>query len=447
MSNGPDIIRQRPVSFQGLSERELSELYGLATIRRLRKGEVLIREGAADRVFYVILEGAINIWRDQAGAPQDIALLKEGDWVGEIAFLQGLPRTATAQAAVPSRVMVIDQATLEALAPTTQLFFYRRMSDLAARRIEELSEREEKLTGQASSLVQYIETNRHREVSELLQSDVVQGIISRYPKLPPASLALSKDLLTDKLSVNEAAERIRSINVLSDLVIRRVNSPLFGFKQDSPDIHQALVAIGAYSACLLVIAEGLRRITPDDDRFRAMHDRHMALAHVAVHLSQETRLGRPAACAVLSLLHDVGVGVIELLKDRNPQLSPLIGALDPSRVGSMLLKSWELPEWACASVALQHQPEFTPPPRLPDNVRENVMVLYLSQVFLAVLEGQPDAEIPKVFLADYADSLGWHDADPRVLLESRLLPALKKRLNTFPASFRSLVQQYKPVVP
>lgn len=56
------------------------------------KGEVLIKEGDTDQTVYVVLDGQIRIVKDMQGRAKEISTLREGDWIGEIAFTKQIPR-------------------------------------------------------------------------------------------------------------------------------------------------------------------------------------------------------------------------------------------------------------------------------------------------------------------------------------------------------------------
>ena len=66
-------------------------------------GQVLIREGAWAQEFFVVIEGALRIEQDG----RHISTLGPGNFVGEIALIDGGPRTATVIADVPSRLLVL----------------------------------------------------------------------------------------------------------------------------------------------------------------------------------------------------------------------------------------------------------------------------------------------------------------------------------------------------
>ena len=146
MANVPQNLERLPKKdlqsiFSELSERDLRSLYTFSEIRALATGEVLIREGDTGHTVYVILNGEFKIVKDTNGQPREIAILRSGDWVGEIAFKKKIPQTASAVATVPSSVMAINEATLNALTVETQLFFLKKLNDLANERNRQLISR------------------------------------------------------------------------------------------------------------------------------------------------------------------------------------------------------------------------------------------------------------------------------------------------------------------
>lgn len=70
-------------------------------------GEVLVREGDPGDAFYVVLEGRAHARRDG----ERVTELGPGDWFGELALLDGEPRSATVVADGPVTVAVLPTAT------------------------------------------------------------------------------------------------------------------------------------------------------------------------------------------------------------------------------------------------------------------------------------------------------------------------------------------------
>jgi CRP-like cAMP-binding protein len=97
--------------FGRCSKRELAMIAGIADEIDLRKGKVLTKEGEQGREFFVLLDGKVEITR--GGRRRDI--LEAGDFLGEIALVSRSPRTATATATTPIRVLVIRDQEFRSL--------------------------------------------------------------------------------------------------------------------------------------------------------------------------------------------------------------------------------------------------------------------------------------------------------------------------------------------
>jgi CRP/FNR family cyclic AMP-dependent transcriptional regulator len=97
-----ELLKRAPL-FSECSKSELAALATTADELDLREGAVLTREGASGREFFVLIEGTVRVTRDG----RKIAELGAGDWLGEIALLTASPRTATATATTPVRILVV----------------------------------------------------------------------------------------------------------------------------------------------------------------------------------------------------------------------------------------------------------------------------------------------------------------------------------------------------
>ena len=97
--------------FAGLDKREIGFLGRLMDEVDIADGKVLTREGARGGEFFIVLDGAIKIER----GGNEINRLGRGDFLGEIALIDQGPRTATATAAGPARVMVLTSAAFASM--------------------------------------------------------------------------------------------------------------------------------------------------------------------------------------------------------------------------------------------------------------------------------------------------------------------------------------------
>jgi CRP/FNR family cyclic AMP-dependent transcriptional regulator len=91
--------------FQGLSRNELVQLARVSEDLEVEPGKVLCKEGEIGREFFVIVDGKVQV--TQKGKP--VAARSSGDFVGEIALLTEIPRTATVTAETPVRLFVLTR--------------------------------------------------------------------------------------------------------------------------------------------------------------------------------------------------------------------------------------------------------------------------------------------------------------------------------------------------
>jgi CRP-like cAMP-binding protein len=82
---------------------------------------------------YVIQSGAVRISKNVGGQDKLLAVLGPGEFFGEMAILNGKPRTATATVLDPTRCLVIDPRTLEEMVA--------KNSEIALRLIKKLAHR------------------------------------------------------------------------------------------------------------------------------------------------------------------------------------------------------------------------------------------------------------------------------------------------------------------
>src|SRR3989449_7430894 len=98
-----------------------------------KKGEMIYVEGDLGSEMYVVQSGAVRIYRTLGGVKQELAIMEKGDFFGEIAVLEGLPRTASAEALDTSEIIEINSATFDTM--------IRGNIEIAVRMLRKLSNR------------------------------------------------------------------------------------------------------------------------------------------------------------------------------------------------------------------------------------------------------------------------------------------------------------------
>ncbi|MGB3478445.1 MAG: Crp/Fnr family transcriptional regulator [bacterium] len=92
--------------------------------KKLEPGEVLFDEGDRGEVMYLIREGKIKITKSKGEDEKVLAVLKDGDFFGEMAIIDGSPRSAGASAASPVSLLVIDKETFKSKVRENPLIEY-----------------------------------------------------------------------------------------------------------------------------------------------------------------------------------------------------------------------------------------------------------------------------------------------------------------------------------
>jgi uncharacterized protein YhbP (UPF0306 family) len=114
---GADFHKERSYSVFS----ELPALSGGATVAadlqrvEAQAGEVIAREGGPADKFFVVVEGEVEIARDQDGQPGAVDKHGAGALVGDVAIMRDTPRTATVTATKPSVLLALDRDGFRAL--------------------------------------------------------------------------------------------------------------------------------------------------------------------------------------------------------------------------------------------------------------------------------------------------------------------------------------------
>ncbi|HEY7736981.1 MAG TPA: Crp/Fnr family transcriptional regulator [Candidatus Limnocylindrales bacterium] len=123
------MIEARPLSealaaiplFAGADPESLESLARETRLRRFRRGEVIFHQGDPGDALFIVLSGLVKIALPaDSGDEAILATLRPGDFFGELALLDGAPRSASAAAleatetAVLSRHRFLDLIAAEA---------------------------------------------------------------------------------------------------------------------------------------------------------------------------------------------------------------------------------------------------------------------------------------------------------------------------------------------
>jgi CRP/FNR family cyclic AMP-dependent transcriptional regulator len=105
-----ELLRRVPL-FEHCSARDLETIGQLADEVDVPAGQVLIRQGATAKEFFIVIAGSLGVERDGSR----INSLGPGDFFGEIALVDDGPRTATVVADAASRLLVVGHREFHSL--------------------------------------------------------------------------------------------------------------------------------------------------------------------------------------------------------------------------------------------------------------------------------------------------------------------------------------------
>ena len=114
MDDKVELLRRVPL-FATLEPPELEAVARIANVVDVPAGTVLTHEGRHEGYFFVVIAGSVRI--ERAGVA--VNTLGEGDFLGEIALLDGGPRTATATAVSDCRLLQVTNDEFDELVATT----------------------------------------------------------------------------------------------------------------------------------------------------------------------------------------------------------------------------------------------------------------------------------------------------------------------------------------
>ncbi len=118
--------------FSDLKGREMGALVQALHARTYRPGEVVFVEGDIGRALFILESGKVELTRRAPdGKPVLLYTLKPGEFFGEMALLESLPRSATAVATEPSRLHLLYRTKLDALLHSEPRIGVTIMSHLA----------------------------------------------------------------------------------------------------------------------------------------------------------------------------------------------------------------------------------------------------------------------------------------------------------------------------
>jgi CRP/FNR family transcriptional regulator, cyclic AMP receptor protein len=138
--------------FAGLPRVYLQRIEALGQVEGHPAGAQVFAEGSAGDKVYLILEGKVRISRTVSGLGEEaLAVLKAGDYFGEMALIDDFPRSADARAHEAVRLFVISKEHLQDLLFIDRELAYELLWNFVRTLSGRLRETNDKMTFLAAS--------------------------------------------------------------------------------------------------------------------------------------------------------------------------------------------------------------------------------------------------------------------------------------------------------
>jgi uncharacterized protein YhbP (UPF0306 family) len=113
---GADFHREQSYSVFGVLPTQPSESIS-ASLARVNVGadSVIARQGGPADKFFIIVDGEVEVSREEGGSKETVSTLGPGDLFGEMAVLFDKPRAASVRALKPTTLLTLDAATFRDL--------------------------------------------------------------------------------------------------------------------------------------------------------------------------------------------------------------------------------------------------------------------------------------------------------------------------------------------
>ncbi len=201
MEETVEILRKLPL-FARLHDDALRAVAARTVVRTVPEGRILFRRGTPAEGFYVVVEGAVRVYRsNQQGREQTLHVQGPGQPLAEVPLFDGGPYPASARAEVESRVLFLPREAFE--------WLYRSHPEIADAVIRELGRRLRRMVGLVEKIG--LRDVPARVAMTLLEYAERAGPVRDGAEfvLPRTQDELAAELATTRESIARALSRMR----------------------------------------------------------------------------------------------------------------------------------------------------------------------------------------------------------------------------------------------
>lgn len=216
---------------------------------RYRAGEKIFQQGDVGTEMYIVRSGSVRIYRDIDGRKEGLSVLEKGDFFGEMAVLEGVARSDSAEAIEETELVRIHSAIFDRM--------IRRNTEIAVRMILKLSRRVEEANARLQGVLECAPAVPAR-TADAPTVEPREPAASAVPSPPPGSdtARLPAVPITSPAPVKQVAATVEPVDARGHFVLEggkrtfpvNTESALIGrydpVTGDRPEIDLTSVDIG-----------------------------------------------------------------------------------------------------------------------------------------------------------------------------------------------------------
>ena len=125
---------KRNILFSGVDSKTLSHVVSQIVEKTFQSGQLIFDESSRGRELYLIATGRVRIQKyTKFGVESLLAVLHEGDFFGELSLIDGLPRSARAEAMDEATVLIFSASDVRDLIKHSPQFTFNLLTNIAIR--------------------------------------------------------------------------------------------------------------------------------------------------------------------------------------------------------------------------------------------------------------------------------------------------------------------------
>ena len=422
--------------FSTFDDHEIRQFLAVSKWLKVPKGTTIIKEGAVERVFYILVKGRVSVFKTMDAANTiELTTLSTGDCFGEMALVGETKRTAGVKTSTDSFILMVEPDIISTSNVFLQLKFYKRFCEILVARLVLANQRvtspgstpepqpaatppkteapaEKKITPPAEKTAGGKLPPQPRLIGRISPTKLQRRLQPDQFMLinPEPAEQLSRLLTSNGDNTRSMAELLALDPILSAKILQTANSPFFRRSCPVTSVPHAMIIVGIQHV-QKVVEEAIEAsqelvLFSGFDELRRRFWRHaVVVARIAQLLKDIIRINTATDIYLAGLLHDLGKLGIDSLepafypqflkpdsiftKDRLRKESEYVGT-DHTWAGLWVGEHLSLPQ-VYLDVMLHHH---TPEKATGDSILPTALV-HLADIFATqhgVCLSGPDSE-------------------------------------------------------